>query len=255
MVGKFALVGKVEIEQVDDRTVTFATRSASRSGDRDECLRRAFTCPVSEVWAHPIAGAPAPVAMRPGAVGNLFLTSAGLEAKSHDGFQIYGFGTPLLPIKYPDNAAGAQLLGDLTVIPSSIVVHGTLRGGTRFHDIELLGPDAADAQHIAWNGADFLKLHLTARGAKHLHLAERAATVEVWPTAITVTGAPASDPAVSGSVDILDSEKAGLEQQLHFARHRDPVRLSLTHDGFARFHVMPGQPDAAPAPHRISHRR
>ena len=254
MAGKFALVEKVQIEKVDDNNVTFATRSGTNSGDRDECLRRTFTCPVSEVWTHRIAGAPAPVAMRPGAVGNLFLSGTGLAARSEDGYPIYGAGSPLLRIKYPDEAAISQLAGELSVIPTSIVVHGTIKDGGPFFDIELLGPDAADAQDIKWNGAEHIKLRLTARGAKHLYAGEHATTVEVWPTKITVTGAPAGDPADTGSVDILDSQLAALGQHLAFARHGAAVSLALTQLGFAAFDVVPGVTDAAPARHHVSHR-
>src|ERR1700759_395444 len=138
MVGKFAMVEQVRIEHVDDQTVTFTTRSASKSGDRDECLRRRFTCPISEVYTHPITGAPPPVAMHPGAVGHLFLSSAGWATKSQEGYEIYGAGTPLARIKWPDNAAITEFLGDLMITPSSIVVHGTLDDQSKFVDIELL---------------------------------------------------------------------------------------------------------------------
>ncbi|HEX7844001.1 MAG TPA: hypothetical protein VF469_41285 [Kofleriaceae bacterium] len=192
--------------------------------------------------------------MRPGAVGNLFLSGTGLAAKSEDGYPIYGAGSPLLRIKFPDEAAISQLGGDLSVIPTSIVVHGTLEDGGPFFDIELLGPDAADAQDIAWNGAEHVKLRLTSRGAKHLHAGEHATTVKVWPTKITVTGAPANDPSDTGSIDILDSELAALAQHLVFARHGAPVSLALTQLGFAAFHVVPDMSDAAPARRHGSHR-
>jgi hypothetical protein len=253
MAGKFAMVEKVQIEKVDDKNVTFATRSGTKSGDRDECLRRTFTCPVSEIWPHPIAGVPAPVAMRPGAVGNLFLSVTGLATRSADGYPIYGAGSSLLSPKLPDEAAIMPLGSELSVIPTSIVVHGTLKGGNTFFDIELLGPDAADAQDIGWNGAEYIKLRLTARGAKHLHMGEHATTAEVWPTKITVTGAPAGDSADTGSIDILDTELAGQAQHLRFARHGAAVSLSLTQLGFAVFHVVPGLSDAAPARRHGSH--
>jgi len=254
MAGKFAMVEKVQIEKLDDHNVTFATRSGTKSGDRDECLRRTFTCPVSEIWTHPIAGAPAPVAMRPGAVGNLFLSGKGLQTRSADGHPIYGAGTPLLRIKWPDEAAMSQLGGELSVSPTSIVVHGVLEDGGPFFDLELLGADAADAQDITWNGAEPIKVRLTDLGAKHLRVGAHAMTVEVWPTRITVTGAPAGDPTDAGSIDILDSELAALAQHLAFSRHREPVSLALTQLGFAVFHVVPGLAGAAPAKRQSSHR-
>ena len=64
MIGKFGMVGQVKIERADDKTVTFTTRSASNSGDRDECLLRTFTCPISEISTQPFDGAPRPVALQ-----------------------------------------------------------------------------------------------------------------------------------------------------------------------------------------------
>lgn len=254
MAGKFAMVDKVQIEKVDDNNVTFATRSGTNSGDPDECLRRTFTCPVSEVWTHSITGAPPPVALQPGAVGNLFLSGTGLQTKSADGYSIYGAGSPLLRLKWPDAAAISQLAGELSVVPTSIVVRGVPKDGGPFFDLELLGPDAADAQDITWNGAEYIKLRLTARGAKHLHMGEHATTMAVWPTKITVTGAPAGDPGDTGSIDVLDSELAALAQHLAFARHGAPVSLALTQLGFAVFHVVPGVSDSGPARRQGSQR-
>lgn len=253
MSGNFGMVAQVKIEQVNDRTVTFTTRSASKSGNPDECLPRRFTCSISEVYAHPIEGAPTPVAMTPGAMGPLYLSAVGWQTLSDDGYQIYGAGTPLERLKYPDNGAALEFVGDLMVIPSSIVVHGMLQGGRTFVDFELLGPDATAAQHIAWNGVDRVVVHLTPRGARSLGLPAHTESAEIWPTTITVTGSPSNDPAVSGSVDILDSERGGQHQEFAFAVHGEPIRLSLTQRGFGAFHAIPGVSGAAPA-HPVAHR-
>jgi hypothetical protein len=256
MTAHYGMVGQVRIEHVDDSTVTFTTRSASQSGDPDECLPRMFTCARTEVSTQLFEGAPAPVALVSGAVGPLFLTAVGWETRSDDGFHIYGHGTPLARIKFPDSGGLLEFVGDLMIIPSSIVVHGTLKGGREFVDLELLGPDTTQAQHIAWSGADCVVVRLTSRGARHLHLQEHTKLIELWPTRITVTGAPVSDPAVSGSVDLLHNERAGLAQDFAFATHGEPIRLSLTHDGFAAFHVVPGMPDPDPTSRRrrLTHR-
>jgi hypothetical protein len=254
MSGNYGMVAQVKIETVDDKTVTFTTRSASKSGDPDERLLRAFTCPISEIYTQPIAGAPLPVPLTPGAEGPLYLSGAGWQITSDDGYQIYGAGTPIAQLKYPDDGAGLEFVGDLTVIPSSIVVRGMLKGGRTFFDFELLGPDTTAAQHILWNGVGYLVVHLTPRGARYLQLPEQTEIAEIWPTKITVTGAPSSDPAVSGSVDVLDSKRASQHQEFAFAVHGEPIRLSLTQAGFAAFHAIPGMPDTAPA-HPVAHRR
>ncbi len=254
MSGKYGLVAQVKIEQVNGGTVAFVTRSASNSGNPDECLPRTFHCPLSEIYTQPIPGAPTSVTLTPGATGALYLSAAGWQIKSDDGYQIYGAGTAIARLKYPDDGAGLEFVGELVVIPSSIVIHGTLKDSRAFLDFELLGPDATAAQHIVWNGADCLVVHLTPRGAKRLGLPAHTGSAEIWPTRITVTGAPARDAAVSGSVDILDSKRASLHQEFAFAVHGEPVRLSLTQDGFAAFHAFPGAPEPASA-HPAAHRR
>jgi hypothetical protein len=247
MSGNYGLVQQVKIERVNDSTVTFITRSASKSGNPDECLPRTFVCPLSEIYTQPIEGAPAPVALTPGAVGALYLSGAGWQITSVDGYQIYGAGTPVARLKYPDKGAVTELAGNLEIIPTSIVVHGVLKGQQAFVDLELLGPEATAAQHIVWNGADGVTVHLTPRGARRLGLPADTVSAEVWPTKILVTGAPSSDPAASGVVDLLDSKRASQHQEFAFASHGEPVQLALTFDGFAAFHAIPGMPGVAAA--------
>jgi hypothetical protein len=245
MVGKtddlcnFATVPGVLIEKVDENTVTFTTRSSSLLGDdSDQNLRKTFTVSRTEVYENPVAGAPAPVAMVPGATGTLFLSRAGWSATSIDGsgFGIYGSGQAVF--KYPDCAGvSARFVSKLTVIPTSIVVRGHLEGQTEFFDLELLGPDAEESQGIDWNGADYMELHLTEGGARRLNIASGALTVRAWPTRIVVKGSPNFDPSVSGEVDILDSEMADGVQQFAFANRGAPIVLALTQDGIDAFHV------------------
>lgn len=240
MSGNYGLVQQVKIEAVNDSTVTFTTRSASKSGNPDECLPRTFVCPLSEIYTGHIDGAPAPVALTPGAVGALYLSAAGWQITSVDGYQIYGAGTPMARLKYPDKGAATELAGNLEIIPTSIVVHGVLEGQQVFFDLELLGPDATSAQHIVWNGLDGVTVHLTPRGARRLGLPAHTVSAEIWPTKILVTGAPSSDPAVSGAVDLLDSRQASQHQEFAFAGHGEPIQLSLTFAGFVAFHATPG---------------
>src|SRR5882757_3523598 len=72
----FALVQQVEIEAVDGQTVTYSTRATPVGGSKtaDDQLRKTFVSPITEVWTAPIPGAPPPVAMVPGAIGNLYLS-------------------------------------------------------------------------------------------------------------------------------------------------------------------------------------
>ena len=233
-----AMVQQVMIEAVDDTTVTFTTRSASNSGNPDDSLRRRFTVPVAEVWTAPINGAPPPVEMKPGAVGNLFLSRAGWAAVSADGRQIFGAGTDMAVFKWPWCAAPPRILSSLSVLPTSIVVRGHLAEATEFFELELLGDDAAATQRIQWNGTDFIELQVTARCALRLGVGDRATVVKVWPTRITVTGSPATDRTIAGEVDVLDSELAGWEQLIELAPGT-PVTLSLTLDGVSAFHVEP----------------
>lgn len=235
---QFAIVQQVKIEGVTDTDVTFTTRSASRSGDPHECLRRTFTVPRTEVHEAPITGAPRPVEMKSGAMGPLFLSRTAWKTTTPDGFKIHGGERAVF--KWPLCAAApTRLLSKLTVVPTSVAIRGHLAGETDFLDIELLGPDAAGSQRIVWKGADHIDVRLTARGARRMGLKPRAMSVKLWPIWIAIKGAPAIDPAVVGEVDILNHEMADGAQELAFAKPGAPVTLSLTQDGVNAFHVTP----------------
>jgi len=243
-----AMVQQVTIDSVDDVTVTFTTRSASKSGDPDESLRRTFRCPRAEVWTTPIDGAPPPVELTPGAVGNLFLSRAGWEATSEDGHQIFGTGTEVAVFKWPWCAAPPRILSQLAVIPTSIVVRGHLAGDRALFDLELIcdGDGAAARQHVRWNGTDYLSIALTQAHRQRLGLASGEDPARIWPTQIIVTGSPMLDRTIAGEVDVLDCELAGPLQELTVAPG-EPVTLSLTPDGVAAFHLVPQLVLRAPA--------
>lgn len=234
----FGLVPHVKIGAVNDKSVSFATRGASQSGDARESLLRTFTVPRSEVYTTPIPGAPAPVAMQSGAIGPLYLSNEGWKATTSDGFGIYGVDDVI--IKYPQNAAvPSPPLTKLTVVPTSIRIHGHLEGETTFVAIELLGHDAADSQDIVWNSADYIEVRLTERGARRLHVKSHSRPVRVWPIEIVIKGSPAIDRAMVGEVDVLNSEMADSMQKFAFAKHGAPIALMLTQDGVDAFHVTP----------------
>ncbi len=234
----FGLVPQVKIQTVGDKTVSFATRSASQSGDAKESLLRTFTVPLSEVYTAPIPGAPTAVAMQPGATGPLYLSREGWNTATPDGFRIHGADDVV--DKFPKDAAiPSPPLTRLDVVPTSIHIHGQLQGETAFFDIELLGPDAAESQDIAWNSADYIDLQLTEHGARRLHVEPGSTTARVWPVKISIKGSPAVDRAVVGEVDILDSELAHSVQRVAFAKPGMPITLVLTEDGVDAFHVTP----------------
>jgi hypothetical protein len=233
-----ASVKQVKIESVDDRSVTFSTRSASRTGDPHECLRRKFTVPRAEVHTTPGKGVPQPVELKKGKTGRLYLTRAGWGTKSADGFQIHGMEDA--QFKYPNCAAATQrLLTNLSVVPTSILVRGHLENETEFFDIELIGPDAAESQAIHWNSADYLDVRLSSRGARRLRLTSRSTTAKLWPISIKIKGSPAIDLAVSGEVDLLNIEMAEGEQELKYTKPGSPIKVTLTQLGVAAFHLTP----------------
>lgn len=232
----FGIVQQVKIEGLTDTDVSFTTRSASRSGDPHECLRRTFTVPRTEILATPVAGVARPVAMKRGAMGPLFLSRVGWKATTPDGFGIHG--RDQVAYKLPLCAAAPhQVLSKLAVVPTSITIRGHLEGETDFVDLELLGADAAASQRIVWGGADHIEVKLTARGARRVGRKPRATSVNLWPIWIAIKGAPAIDPSVVGEVDILNNEMADGTQELVFAKPGAPVTLSLTQDGVNAFHV------------------
>jgi hypothetical protein len=231
-----ASIKQVKIEDVNDTQVTFSARSASQSGDPHECLLRSFTVPLTAVYTAPLMGAPKPVDLVKGNIGLLYLTRAGWEAKSRDGFDLYGKG--VVPFKTPNCAAAMpRLLTNLSVVPTSIVIRGHLEGDVEFFDLELLGPDAAESQALRWNGADYLEVRLSSRGARRLRLKSRSTTAKIWPISIEIKGRPAIDLAVSGEVDLLGTDMADGEQELSYAKPGAPIKLVLTQVGVAAFHL------------------
>jgi hypothetical protein len=234
---KFAMV-QATIEDVDDTTVTFSTRAAPPGGDSDQFLRRTFTVPLAEVYTAPIDGAPLPVAMASGATGCLYLSRTGWGTRSADGYSIFGSDRAIF--KFPKCAGIATpVLTALRVLPTSIVVRGHLEGDDEVFDIELLGFEAAASQDIVWNGAELIELRLTSKGARRLLGESTELTIRMWPTRITVKGAPEIDPTLSGEIDILHGELAGELQRIMFDEPGSPVTLSLTQDGVTAFHVTP----------------
>jgi hypothetical protein len=228
-----AMVPQVTIESVDEATVSFWTRSGSKTGDPNERLRRLFTVPLSELWTAPIQGRPVAVELKAGATGPLYLSRAGWDTTTADGFQIFGAANAVF--KEP-LCLGAEVFHDhLTVIPSKLLVHGFVEGEAEPIQIDLLGPQAAEAQDVRWNGAEYIEIQLTEDGN-----GRSAGTVKVWPTQFVVHGCAAAAPTSAGQVDLLDAELAGHEQRIQFDKRGTTISLVLTQDGFGAFHVIPG---------------
>lgn len=248
-----ALVGQVKIERVSELAITFLTRSGSLSGDASECLLRSFTVPRAEVYTAPIQGAPASVVLATGAIGPMYLSRAGWEIRSADGYPIFGKDSALF--KYPDCAALApRLVTRLGVVPASIALRGHLEGANGLVELELLGPDAAPAQALTWTAVDYLDVRLTPQGARRLGLGD-ATAAKIWPVAFRVRGAPSIDLAVSGTVDLLDHQVADVTQAIAYAKPGQPIHLVLTQAGVNAFHLTPqvvaelvGPPVPAAAP-------
>lgn len=233
----FGMVPSVTIRAVDATTVTFGARSAGLGGDPNDNLLRDFTVPLSEVYATPIKGAPLPVSLVPGATGPLYLSRDGWKTTTADGFGIYGAAQTVF--KWPDCAATpSPPLTSLGVVPRSIRIEGHVRGQAAMFQLELLGPDAVEAQDLVWTGADFVELRVTDAGARRLHVGG-AGPVQVWPTRIVIEGSPSIDRAVSGEVDVLDGELAAPVQHIRYGRAGAAIALSLTQDGVNAFHVTP----------------
>lgn len=234
-----AMIQQVTIESVDNLTVSFWTRSDSKTGDPNERLRRLFTVPLMEVWTAPIPGQPPSVAMKPGATGPLYLSRTGWQTTTTDGFQISGAGTDAVSFKFPECLAPGPFQDSLLVIPSELIVTGYPEGKQELFQIDLLGPEAAEAQDLEWNGAEYLEIRLAPAAANGSPGANQA-VVKVWPTQIVVTGCAKSTPATAGQVDLLDGELAGHSQRIRFGSRGTEISLVLTQDGFGAFHVIPG---------------
>jgi hypothetical protein len=225
-----AMVPQVTIETVDDTSVSFWTRSDSKTGSANERLRRLFKVARSELWTAPIPGRPLAVELKPGATGPLYLSRAGWETTSTDGFPI--FGATNAQFKEPACLGAAELHEELSVIPQRVLVHGFADGQSELIEIDLLGPDAAEVQDVRWNGAEAIEIRLNGVNA--------GTTLKLWPTQIIVHGSAMADPTSSGEVDLLDSELAGHAQHIYFSQRGSAISLVLTQDGFGAFHVVPG---------------
>lgn len=234
-----AMVPQVTIESVDAQSVSFWTRSDSKTGDPAERRRRLFTVAVTEVWTRPIPGQPAPVAMKRGATGPLYLSRAGWQTTTPDGYHILGAGTDAVTFKFPECLGTGPLQASLVVIPSQLMVKGYEEGKDALMQIDLLGPEAAESQDLEWNGAEYLEIRLAGDAASRSNGAP-CSTVKLWPTEIVVTGCAKSAPMLSGQVDLLDGELAGHGQHIRFDRRGAEISLVLTQDGFGEFHVVPG---------------
>lgn len=240
-----AMVSQVTIESVNDQTVSFWTRSDSKTGDPNERLRRLFTVSVKEVWTAPISGQPAPVEMKPGATGPLFLSRTGWQATTADGFHILGAGTDAVSFKLPECLAAGPFQGDLQVIPKKLRVLGYPEGTSELIEIDLLGPDAAESQDLRWHGSEYVEIRMSEHAANGSSAVLPGGTLpggtlKVWPTQIVVSGSARSAPAISGEVDLLDGNFAAHGQHIQFARRGMPISLVLTQNGFGAFHVVPG---------------
>lgn len=232
-------VAQVTIATVDNQAVSFWTRSASKSGDPAECLRRLFSVARSQLWTDVISGQPAAVALTPGASGPLYLTEDGWKVTSADGFRIYGADTSANVLKLPSCLGVTEEKQTLTVIPSKVVVQGYPSGQQTLVEIDLLGPEAAESQDIEWLGAEPLAIRI-APSAAHAHAVDAKGMLSLWPTRIVVTGCAKSAPLTPGHVDLLDGELADVAQRLTFHKPVGELSLVLTQDGFGAFHVIPG---------------
>lgn len=235
----YAMVPQVTIASADAQNVSFWTRSDSKTGDPSERRRRLFSVAMSEVWTAPIPGQLAPVAMKPGATGPLYLSRDGWQTTTPDGFQILGAGTDAVVFKFPECLGAGPLQANLVVIPSQLVVKGYEEGKDDLLQIDLLGPQAAESQDLEWNGVDYLEIRLAGDAANGANGAPHD-TVRLWPTEIVVTGCAKSAPMLSGQIDLLDGELAGHDQHIQFERRGGEISLVLTQDGFGEFHVVPG---------------
>jgi len=227
-----AMVPQVTIESVDATKVSFWTRSGSKTGDPNERLRRLFTVPLTELWTAPIPGQPEPVELKPGATGPLYLSRAGWAATTADGFLISGAANA--QFKFPDCLGAGPLHDELAVIPRELLVCGFVDGQPEPIQIDLLGPEVAEAQDVQWNGAELIEIQLMANGSA------RRGSMKVWPTRIVVRGCATAAPTIVGEVDLLDTELAGHVQRIQFEKRGTAISLVLTQDGFGAFHVVPG---------------
>ena len=222
----FAIVQQVMIESANTTSITFWTRSSSNTLEK-------FTVPAATVCTVPPAQAPAPVSLKHGAVGNLYMNRTGWKTKAANGATIYkSDNEDQVLFKWPQ-CSPYRTIENLAVPPTRISVVGTATTTARAVTVDAWGSECAPSQSINWNAAQKITLALSAEG-KHKY---GVATLEVWPTSIEVTAHPAG--GATGTVDILDVEKADFVQHLTWTNRHASVTLRLSAVGFGEFDVAP----------------
>jgi hypothetical protein len=214
----YAIVQQVSITSFQGTQIKFQTRTQKNA-------LAEYTASTDQVLASPPTGAPTPVPWTPGAVGNLYLNRTAwdaAEANPNGGLYAYNIPGAVL-FKYPQ-CAPFRGIEPLDVVPTSIEV--TDAGGKVY---DLLGPDVAPTQQIAWNAATNIGIKLKTGEVK-----------QIWPVKITVSGSPKAFPNIRGGgpVDILDIEHGDFLQTLSWQNPKDPVTLRLNERGFEAFKIV-----------------
>lgn len=210
----YGIVQQVQVLGVAEGTITYNTRAQNNK-------LATFTSPVSQVLGSPPQGAPDPVAFKPGAIGNLYLSKQGWSAADANG-GIYGLNQPgAILFKWPQ-CAPFRGIEPLDLLVSSVKIVGD--DGTTY---ELIGGSAAPAQSVEWTAAAPVALALGGQARN------------VWPMQILVTGKPAQYASLpEQTVDVLDCNLADFVQTLEWDKLGDPVTVRLTERGFEAFLIV-----------------
>ena len=227
---KYALVLQARIDAVTATSVTFSSRSS-----KDEL--ESFTVQLTEILQGPPTHAPLPVALTPGAIGNLYLSEDGWKQKAASGATLYKAGDKnVVLFKWP-RCIPFRILDLLEVTPTKIWLEGTDTATKQPIKIDLLGADAAPAQSVNWRAAAPITVELSQAGSA---ANGGAKNVVVWPKKLEVTAASVRKPQVSATVDVLDVKFADFNQQFAWSQPKDPIALMLSTSGFNEFSVSPG---------------
>jgi len=234
----YAIVEQVQIEAVDENTVTFATRAQDGS-------RRSFTVGVADI----LRDAPTSVLLEVGRIGDLYLSENGWRVTANDGsgLLIYGAGDDqIMEFKYPEYAGAMAYYSPKAVSPQKIIIKGLYKdrgaGGapTRALPDEGLDiwSDGEPSQEIHWSCAAYIRLRVKPDAVATHNLS--SGDIEVWPTQIVVRGEAVDAPGFVLELDLLDRLLARATQDLVWTSPGSKITLYLTPEGCARSGVVPG---------------
>ncbi|HWU89385.1 MAG TPA: hypothetical protein VN253_19120 [Kofleriaceae bacterium] len=262
---------KIENDTITFQTDARLTTATNASPAEDRRLPGTFTCAKSDLWTPPTVWTRDPPEPSPpipegdikaGGRGLLYLCKGallepGLSARGPCFVRGWYPGPDELPpphpqdvrlrepseklddevllqFKWPD-CRWQKITSPLSLQPTCVLVTGMAENGT-IRTVNLLDPNLAQSsQDIDWNGASWIRLHLTPQGLQ-LFGPTASSPLSIWPIRIEVTGTPTFGLGFEATVDLRDQKVGGYQQHLRWTDTAS-IEVQLTDTAFAEFGI------------------